>query len=137
MPLDSTAAFRSVPQNSAAFRSHSDTEAQARAFACRLDVLAGLQDERVEEALLAIGELLGGLSVHGFAADLRSHLARVEQDQLEDAHPSDISRGKGGNDPDSYISGRLEHRIAEMRATDARDWHESAIDLLDAAMASA
>ena len=137
MPLDSTAAFRSVPQNSAAFRSHSDTEAQARAFACRLDVLLGLQDERVEDALLAIGELLGGLGCKGFAADLRSHLDRLEADEIENASPQDISRGKGGNDPDSWISGRLEHRIAEMRAVDARDWHDSALSILDAAMVSA
>jgi len=57
MPLDSTTrTIEAIDRLLGHTPSHSDTEAQARAFACRLDVLAGLQDERVEEALLAIGE---------------------------------------------------------------------------------
>ena len=124
MPLDATVGLTT----------HDHVEAQARAFACRLDVLLGLQDERVEDALLAIGELLGGLSVFGFSYDLSSHLRRVEQDQLEDAGPWDYSPGLGPNDPDARFSAALQDRIAEMRATDARDWMDEATALLDAAM---
>jgi hypothetical protein len=124
VPLDATAALH-APDH---------IEAQARAFAARLDALLHYPDEAVEDALLAIGELLGGLSVGGFSADLRSHLDRVEQDLIEDAHPSDISRGMGGNDPDSFISGRLEDRIADTRATDAQDWLDSATLILDRAL---
>jgi hypothetical protein len=109
-------------------------EALARALACRLDALLHYPDEAVEDALLAIGELLGGLSVGGFSADLRTHLERVEADLIEDASPQDISRGWGPNDPDNYISGRLEDRIAEARACDARDWMDEAQVILDRAL---
>jgi hypothetical protein len=127
MPLDAT------PQLSPEL-SPDDIEAQARAFAAKLDALLHYPDEAVEDALLAIGELLGGLSVGGFSADLRSHLDRVEQDLIEDAHPSDVSRGWGPNDPNNYISGRLEDRIAESRACDAQDWLDEAQSLLDRAL---
>jgi hypothetical protein len=124
MPLDATATVH-APDH---------IEAQARAFAARLDALLHYPDEYVEDALLAIGELLGGLSCKGFADDLRTHLDRVESDILEDAHPSDVSRGWGPNDPDNYISGRLEDAIAESRATDAQDWMDEATLILDRAL---
>jgi hypothetical protein len=64
----------------------SQVAAAAMAYAARLDVLlAETRDEALENALLAVGDLLGGLSIHGFAGDLRMHLERVEADLLEDA----------------------------------------------------
>jgi hypothetical protein len=123
MPLDATTVH--APDH---------VEAQARAFACKLDALLHYPDDDVADALLAIGELLGGLSCKGFADDLRVHLERVEQDLIEDASPQDIRRGWGPNDPENYISGRLEDRIAEARATDAQDWLDSAGEILDRAL---
>src|SRR3954469_8878073 len=105
----------------------SQVEAAAMAYAARLDVmLAETQDERLEEALLAVGELLGGLSVHGFAGDLRMHLARVEEDMLADAPRCDYTSGRGGNDPDAVFSSRLSDSIDQAREDDSADWLASA-----------
>jgi hypothetical protein len=105
----------------------SNSEAAALAFAAHLDALARQDNpEPVENALQDVGELLGGLSVHGFAGDLRAHLARVEADLLEDASPRDYSPGLGPNDPDGIFSARLSDEIDQMRADDCADWLESA-----------
>src|SRR3954462_4911316 len=62
------------------------TEAAALAYAATLDhAFAGTPTEALEEALMAVGDLLGGLSVHGFAADLAAHLERGTEDLLSDA----------------------------------------------------
>ena len=124
MPLDATATVHAPD----------DIEAQARAFAARLDALLHYPDDYVGDALLAIGELLGGLSVGGFSADLRSHLDRVESDLLEDASPQDYSPGFGGNDPNGVFSDRLSYQIDQARACDAQDWMDAATELLDRAL---
>lgn len=123
MPLDTTVSL--TPDR---------IEASARALADTLDSLLGYDDDQIADALLSIGELLGGLGCRGFRADLDAHLERLEADLLEDAHPSEYSRGRGGNDPDTYLSGRLEDRIAEARAADAADWHAEADALLQRAL---
>lgn len=108
-----------------------NAEATALAFAAGLDALAAKdKPDAVEDALLAVGELLGGLSVHGFQGDLRAHLDRVEADMLEDAPRSDYSPGLGGNDPSQYCSSRLSDAIDTARADDAADWEQSARALL-------
>lgn len=57
----------------------------AFAFAAHLDrLLAETRDDITEEALLAVGELIGGLSTHGFVRDLQAHLERLEQDMLDE-----------------------------------------------------
>jgi hypothetical protein len=57
-------------------------ETAALAYAASLDAaFAASPGEALEEALLAVGELLGGLSMHGFARDLAAHLERVEEDR--------------------------------------------------------
>lgn len=105
----------------------SNAEAAALAFAAGLDALAAKdKPDVVEDALLEVGELLGGLSVHGFAGDLRAHLQRVEDDLLEDASPRDYSPGLGPNDPDGIFSARLSDAIDQARADDCADWLESA-----------
>lgn len=104
----------------------SQVEAAAMAYAARLDVLLATDDERLEDALLAVGELLGGLGHKGFAHDLRLHLARVEEDMLADAPRCDYSSGRGGNDPDQVFSSRLSDAIDTARADDAADWLASA-----------
>jgi hypothetical protein len=105
----------------------SQVEAAAMAYAARLDVmLAETQDEALEQALLAVGELLGGLSMHGFARDLAAHLERVETSMLEDAPRCDYSPGLGGLDPDQVFSSRLSDSIDQMRADDSADWLASA-----------
>lgn len=126
MPLDATPVRMS----------HSD-EARAFAYARHLDVLlVDLNDpdepynDALEAALLAVGELLGGLSIHGFEHDLRSHLARVEADILEDAPRHEYNPGMGGNDPSQYRSGRLDDMIDTSRADDALDWLVSAEELM-------
>jgi hypothetical protein len=108
-----------------------DAEAAALAFAAHLDALAGQDNpEPVEDALADVGELLGGLSVHGFAGDLRMHLERVELDLLEDAPRHEYNPGMGGNDPSQYCSSRLDNMIQQSRADDAADWEQSARALL-------
>ena len=112
-------------------RSDANAEAAALAFAASLDALAGQDNpEPVEDALADVGELLGGLSIHGFAGDLRAHLARVEADILEDAPRCDYSPGLGGNDPDAVFSGRLSDVIDRAREDDSADWLDSARALL-------
>jgi hypothetical protein len=109
----------------------SNAEAAALAFAASLDVLAGQDNpDAVEDALADVGELLGGLSIHGFQGDLRAHLARVEADLLEDASPRDYSPGLGPNDPDAVFSSHLSDAIDTARADDAADWEQSARALL-------
>jgi hypothetical protein len=120
-------------------------EAQALAYAHRLDVIAAEiargpyrpADEALEEALHAIGNLLGGLSCKGYAADLRAHLDRVEEDLLSDASPWDYSAGLGGLDPDQVFSSRLSDAIDAARADDALDWAESAQAIMDRVSAPA
>jgi hypothetical protein len=98
----------------------SQVEAAAMAYAARLDVLlAETRDEALENALLAVGDLLGGLSIHGFAGDLRMHLERVEADLLEDAPRHEYNPGMGGNDPSQCLSSRLEDMIHQARADEA------------------
>jgi hypothetical protein len=105
----------------------SQVEAAAMAYAARLDVLlAETRDEALENALLAVGDLLGGLSIHGFAGDLRMHLERVEADLLEDAPRHEYNPGMGGNDPSQCLSSRLEDMIHQARADDCADWLDSA-----------
>src|SRR3954463_13021729 len=72
----------------------------------------------LEAALLAVGDLLGGLSVHGFAADLAAHLERVEASMIEDAPRWDY-RPSFGNDPDVVFSTRLSDAIDQAREDDA------------------
>jgi hypothetical protein len=109
----------------------SNAEAAALAFAAGLDALAAKdKPDVVEDALLEVGELLGGLSVHGYAWDLREHLARVEADLLEDAPRHEYNPGMGGNDPSQYCSSRLDDMIQQSRADDAADWEQSARALL-------
>jgi hypothetical protein len=109
----------------------SNAEAAALAFAASLDVLARQDNpEPVEDALADVGELLGGLSIHGFAGDLRAHLARVEQDLLEDASPQDYSPGIGGNDPNAIFSGRISDAIDTARADDSASWLQDAREII-------
>lgn len=110
----------------------SNAEAAALAFAASLDVLAlsPVIPEPVEDALQDVGELLGGLSIHGFAGDLRAHLARVEQDLLEDASPQDYSPGMGGNDPNAIFSGRISDAIDTARADDSASWLQDAREII-------
>jgi hypothetical protein len=108
-----------------------NAEAAALAFAAHLDALAAKdKPDAVEDALLEVGELLGGLSIHGFQGDLRAHLDRVEADMLDDASPRDYSPGTGGNDPDAVFSSKLSDQIDQARADDAADWEASARALL-------
>jgi hypothetical protein len=123
MPLDTTTTL--APDR---------VEASARALADTLDSLLGYDDEAIADALLSIGELLGGLGCRGFKADLDAHLERLEEDLLEDASPQDYSPGWGGNDPNQVFSAELQDRIAEMRAADAADWHAEADALLQRAL---
>src|SRR4051812_46349927 len=127
MPLDTTTAPSRTSRSAG-------IEASARALADTLDSLLGYDDEAISDALLSIGELLGGLGVNGFKADLQAHLERLEADLLEDAHPAEYSRGRGGNDPDQVFSAELQDRIAEARAADAAEWAHSADALLQHAL---
>lgn len=121
-----------------AHTSWSQIEAAAMAYAARLDVLlAETENDALEDALLAVGELLGGLGYKGFSADLRAHLERVEADLLSDADPWDYSSGRGGNDPDAIFSARLSDEIDVARADDAADWLASAQALLEASREAA
>lgn len=58
----------------------------ALAFAAHLDrLLAETHDEALEHALVhEVGELIGGLSVHGFQRDLQAHLDRLEAEMLDE-----------------------------------------------------
>src|SRR3954467_15525425 len=110
MPFDTTTPWGSL-------------ESAALAYAASLDAaFAASPGEALEEALLAVGELLGGLSMHGFARDLQSHLERVEEDIVMDANPRDYSPGLGPNDPDGVFSARLSGAIARAREDDAAFW---------------
>jgi hypothetical protein len=126
-----------MPLDTATTLAPDRVEASARALADTLDSLLGYDDGQIADALLEIGELLGGLGCRGFRADLDAHLARLEEDILADAHVGDVSRGWGPNDPDSYISGRLEDQIAQARAADAAEWAHEADALLQRALVSA
>lgn len=122
----------------------SNAEAAALAYAAHLDVLASRPQESaafrsvpqdsaedaLEEALLEVGELLGGLSCKGFAHDLRSHLERVEGDLIEEADPSDYDPALGPNDPDVIFSARLSDQIDLARADDCEEWLTSAKEVL-------
>jgi hypothetical protein len=94
-------------------------------------------DEPVEEALHAIGNLLGGLSMHGFARDLAAHLDRVEDALLSDADPWGYSAGLGPNDPDAIFSARLSDMIDQMRADDCCQWLSDAQEIMDRVSAPA
>lgn len=116
-----------MPFDAPAYTPWSQVEAAAMAYARRLDVLlAETTNDALEDALLAVGELLGGLGCKGFAHDLRLHLARVEEEMLADAPRCDYSSGRGGNDPDQVFSSRLSDAIDTARSDDAADWLASA-----------
>jgi hypothetical protein len=109
----------------------SNAEAAAFAFAASLDALARQDNpEPVEDALAGVGELLGGLSIHGFQGDLRAHLARVEADLLEDAPGCDYSPGLGGLDPDAVFSARLSDEIDRAREDDSASWLQDAREII-------
>src|SRR3954468_13695525 len=117
----------------------SQVEAAAMAYAARLDVLLAVLDARavylpadaaLEEALHAVGTLLGGLGYKGFAHDLRRHLDTLEEEMILDAPRCDYSPGLGGNDPDAVLSSRLEDMIHQARSDDCADWLASAQDVL-------
>jgi len=102
-----------------------DAEAAALAFAASLDaLLAETTDETVEETLLQVGNLIGGLSAKGFAHDLRTHLASVEEDMLGEA--GDYDGDYGPRNPYARLSDRLSDAIDQARADDCAEWLESA-----------
>src|SRR3954469_14993722 len=114
----------------------SQVEASAMAYAARLDALLAVLDARavylpadaaLEEALHAVGNLLGGLGYKGFAHDLRRHLDTLEEEMILDAPRCDYSPGLGGLDPDAAVfSTRLSDSIDQARADDCADWLASA-----------
>jgi hypothetical protein len=133
MPFDTIGAIdRAMTRGLAAYRSPaSNAEAAAFAFAASLDALARQDNpEPVEAALADVGELLGGLSIHGFAGDLRMHLERVEASLLEDAPRQEYNPGMGGNDPDVVFSSHLSDAIDTAGADDCREWLDSAREVL-------
>lgn len=81
---------------------------KAMQLAERLDrTLTAGPDFLMEDVLTQIGMLLGGLSVKGFKADLTAELLRLEDEAFENAGPWDYSPGRGGNDPDAFVSDHL------------------------------
>jgi hypothetical protein len=93
MPLDTTTTL--APDR---------VEASARALADTLDSLLGYDDDQIADALLSIGELLGGLGCRGFRADLDAHLERLEEDRSLDAQPAGLLAGLGRERPRTRCS---------------------------------
>jgi len=107
--------------------------ADALAYAAYLDsLLASDMTDEMEHALVfQVGDLLGGLGVGHFTADLKSHLASIEDREYKD-HPGAWSAGLGGNDPDAYVSDWLTDRINDETKAAAEVWLTQARAIVDA-----
>ncbi len=80
------------------------------------------EDEAAQERLEQLGTLLGGVGDDGFVAVLDWNMQRIETDKTEKADPRDYHSGRGGNDPDRYMSGWLEDAIEMARNEFCRDF---------------
>lgn len=93
------------------------TEALARAVDLDARVAAGTLPDETHEALAHAVDL----SIYGFAHDLRSELHDITEAVFED-NPREWSAGRGGNDPDAFVSGWLEEQIHEQQTEFATEW---------------
>jgi len=110
--------------------------ADAIAYAAYLDTLlaSDMTDEMEHALVFVVGDLLGGLGFGGFEHDLREHLDCIERREFEE-NPRAWSAGLGGNDPDAYVAGWLEDRVAAETEAAAEVWLKRAREIVAAATA--
>ena len=108
---------------------------RALALCRKLDAAQPTEGGDYEDRFVQVGNLLGGEGKSGMVGALTDALDRIESDLMQEATWPDYSPGRGGNDPDHWVSAELQDRIADAQDAFCRRFVADAEAILAAAVA--